>query len=140
MNFRLLSELYSHLYEIREFKILNSYSNNFRLLSELYSHLLKILLEYQKKWYSFPSPIGVIFSLILRYQVPKLLALYHFRLLSELYSHLFYRIISITAIVVGIYFRLLSELYSHLFRIWWNYGKYVWNFRLLSELYSHLCC
>ena len=62
---------------------------NFRLLSELYSLLceLNIVFNYLKN--EFPSPLGVIFSLILFiFQSSFNIQFYlnSFRLLSELYS------------------------------------------------------
>ena len=92
LNFRLLSELYSHLYYLLYSSNLLLKTSNFRLLSELYSHLFKwyclfikcytcISVSYRSyiltyNFYSlfliyilylllFPSPIGVIFSLML---------------------------------------------------------------------------
>ena len=63
---------------------------SFRLLSELYSLLFKnASLKLAKKYKEFPSPLGVIFSLIVDEVPYNVLRLDGFRLLSELYSLLF---------------------------------------------------
>ena len=135
----------------------------FRLLSELYSLLLYCFLVLYRICSSrFPSPLGVIFSLML--QVLKntcnSFILFSFRLLSELYSLLFIMYIMIEN---NISFRLLSELYSLLGSnkeiiqdllkwvsvssrsyilsyVFFDYDKNDKDvcFRLLSELYSLL--
>ena len=86
---------------------------SFRLLSELYSHLYGKMNNNIERTEKFPSPIGVIFSLII---LNLFYSLHHtsFRLLSELYSHLF-KIRKYLQETVDESFRLLSELYSHLF-------------------------
>ena len=61
----------------------------------------------------FPSPIGVIFSLIsLEKNLKDYKRYTSFRLLSELYSLLLYLISLCIALFLIISFRLLSELYS----------------------------
>ena len=120
-NFRLLSELYSHLYKYKIYKCHHSSSPYFRLLSELYSHLLFLLpsiatllcisISVSYRSYiltytdiskmvatvvalQFPSPIGVIFSLMSsKPGVTPEKIIRNFRLLSELYSHLFYLVL-----------------------------------------------
>ena len=64
ISFRLLSELYSLLSEHED--DYNNTLDRFRLLSELYSLLYRdALQESTKISREFPSPIGVIFSLII---------------------------------------------------------------------------
>ena len=63
----------------------------------------------------FPSPIGVIFSLIFKKYLRYLRLLdTFFRLLSELYSHLLINVNDEQFKIIKCFFRLLSELYSHL--------------------------
>ena len=85
-SFRLLSELYSLLF--KNLGGIKWKEKRFRLLSELYSLLLKwnfiTLIETQT---AFPSPLGVIFSLMLvDHQYIEKSTIDSFRLLSELYS------------------------------------------------------
>ena len=66
----------------------------------------------------FPSPLGVIFSLIKDIKlINSVLDTIGFRLLSELYSLLCSKLIYILEEIVEWRFRLLSELYSLLFII-----------------------
>ena len=65
-SFRLLSELYSLLLASKDPNVQQLPRTSFRLLSELYSLLSKKEKEQYLKLESvFPSPLGVIFSLIL---------------------------------------------------------------------------
>ena len=64
-SFRLLSELYSLLFvELKKSNNINEKKCSFRLLSELYSLLLCYISIPNFFIYKFPSPLGVIFSLI----------------------------------------------------------------------------
>ena len=147
-------------------QLLMSYQVGFRLLSELYSLLSFILFLLILIILLFPSPLGVIFSLIcwidfilrgykneigfrLLSELYSLLynsnccfyiiSIICFRLLSELYSLLFLKNINGKKVVIES-FRLLSELYSLLFYNWQMKLIYkIFRFRLLSELYSLLC-
>ena len=58
--------------------------------SYILSYLMEDLYFKSEEAKMFPSPIGVIFSLIFWLNICRYLSIcYHFRLLSELYSHLF---------------------------------------------------
>ena len=137
---------------------------SFRLLSELYSLLCWVDFIFRGYKGKFPSPLGVIFSLILdNIIIHSFYNIYNsFRLLSELYSLLFDKTVSINMNMSS--FRLLSELYSLLFEMngfdksvlevmvsvssrsyilsyhnyHYTYFQLLQSFRLLSELYSLL--
>ena len=122
--------------------IINKSLIRFRLLSELYSLLLIVFNVYirrqQKRW--FPSPLGVIFSLIKeKINMNDKILEYSFRLLSELYSLLlnllsFVHVLDIKPVSVSSRSYILSYLYpSDSYR---NLEDK--SFRLLSELYSLL--
>ena len=86
----------------------------------------------------FPSPLGVIFSLMHQHKLPTETEIdVSFRLLSELYSLLFKS--DFWKYIFSPSFRLLSELYSLLFNHKYiDNGYIIIGFRLLSELYSLL--
>ena len=89
LRFRLLTELYSFLFNNLEFIEINN--NSFRLLTELYSFLFKVEATGINEVIKFPSPYGVIFILIGIVVVSVGRILYDgFRLLTELYSFLSY--------------------------------------------------
>ena len=93
MSFRLLSELYSLLFYTINLEEDGTYKVCFRLLSELYSLLFRKGTKWKNLKLQFPSPLGVIFSLM--YSHPEVVSAsylcdYSFRLLSELYSLLCY--------------------------------------------------
>ena len=65
ISFRLLSELYSLLSDFSTISFTFTLFSGFRLLSELYSLLFEgVIFMKIKNIKMFPSPIGVIFSLI----------------------------------------------------------------------------
>ena len=114
--------------------------NSFRLLSELYSLLFKKCLEggQNENKRKFPSPLGVIFSLIVNL-INSTLDTVEFVSVSSRsyilsYTNTFYFLIGICYLC----FRLLSELYSLLYIIIKALFTSLKSFRLLSELYSLL--
>ena len=116
---------------------------SFRLLSELYSLLYTCDVwsaQAGKCLVAFPSPLGVIFSLIFGEDGTYKIYTTSFRLLSELYSLLLILKFSYyTTSFLFLSFRLLSELYSLLSDSHAkDYEMNYFSFRLLSELYSLL--
>ena len=143
--FRLLSELYSFLF-IKENVIINYLKYCFRLLSELYSFLFEYekndisidyievsvssrsyILSYMytnsmmldiKENREFPSPLGVIFFLILLSWISIIPWLPLVSVSSRSYI-LSYSLIFNFCIFLILRFRLLSELYSFLYSIFY---------------------
>ena len=121
-SFRLLSELYSLLSTVHQCNNILVFS--FRLLSELYSLLYKNKYFHHLLYRKFPSPLGVIFSLIRRYYYEKNGISWFVSVSSRSYI-LSYLTLYLEDIKVKLCFRLLSELYSLLCKLerFWKWLK-----------------